>query len=380
MAPELAGLRAAPPRGHAAWSWRGLLWALLLALVMHISLVFVLQTNLLLHGAKLESGGVQVRLIDAPASATPSPGSPQTALGAPNRVGDIQRGAPARLAQELAHAVADRATAPSHEEKSALALASSEKDAIKNEVTHAASLASSPLSPAGAPAGAAAALAAPAVASLQYPPSVSLEFEGVFMNRGQERRGTGSLKWATDGQNYDLRLQASALIVLSRQETSVGQITPMGLAPRRYSSARTGRSEQATHFLRDTGKIQFSANKPPAVLLAGAQDRLSVLLQLAAGFAGDPALAQRVERVAMQVAGPDSAELWEFKLEGQERLVLPAGEIEALKLSRVHRHEYDANLHLWLAPKVGFLPVRIVQSSRTAAEQDFTELLLRVLP
>ncbi len=370
---ELTGAAAIHWPRHWAWPWRGLLWALLLALAMHMGAVSLMGSSLSVHAARLETHGFQMRLIQALAEATPSAQPPAEP---PKPALEPSPAVPEKPAQtRVGHRAAAQPVRAIQEEKSALALADTARDAIDIEAIGA------PAAPAHASADALpAAGSAPAAASLLYPPSMSLQFEGLFVSRGLERHGTASLQWATDGHNYQLKLQASALIVFSRQESSAGLITPQGLAPQRYTSSRTGRSEQATHFLRDAGKIQFSANKPPASLLAGAQDRLSVLVQLAAGFAGDPGLEQRAQRLVMQVAGPDSAELWEFKLEGRERLVLPAGELDTLKLSRVHRHEYDANLYLWLAPQLGFLPVRILQSARSAAEQDFTDLRLRALP
>ena len=41
--------------------------------------------------------------------------------------------------------------------------------------------------------------------------------------------------------------------------------------------------------MRDQGQVVFSNNAPSVTLLAGAQDRLSVVMQLGALLAGDPA-------------------------------------------------------------------------------------------
>ncbi len=364
MPPDAAWLRVQVQRGPRAGPWRRWAWAACMAIAVHVGFVSLLSSTTILNTARpIPTGSMQTRLLDAEPLSPPA----TPALD--------------RLAQPALPVAADRPKAPaaapgvrteeaqSQVENPGLALADTRSIAMKIEATRASE-----------PMAATPATTQPAVPSLLYPPSLTMQFEGVFMNRGQERSGAGTLKWATDGLNYELRLQASALIIFNRLETSVGSLAPHGLAPRRYSSSRNGRSEQATHFQYEAATIQFSANKPPQVLLPGAQDRLSVLVQLAAGFAGDPGLAQRAERVVMQVAGTDSAELWEFKLEGRERLSLPAGELDTLKLSRVHRHEYDANLYLWLAPQLGFLPVRILQSARSAAEQDFTDLRLRALP
>ena len=62
--------------------------------------------------------------------------------------------------------------------------------------------------------------------------------------------------------------------------------------------------------------------------------------------------------------------------EGEEVLDLPAGSISALKLQRLPRrdHDYDQKAELWLAPALGYLPVRI---RITQASGDFADLRLR---
>ncbi len=221
---------------------------------------------------------------------------------------------------------------------------------------------------------------APAGLKLQYPANAKLQFDGVNMTKGQSQSGSGALNWKVDGSSYELSLEATALLDFSRLEKSMGQMSPLGLAPDRYSSLRTGRSEQATHFRRDLGKIQFSNNKPDEVLLVGAQDRVSAFLQLAGILGGDPERYRVVNRILMQVAGLDGAEVWEFGLEGISDINLPAANMQALKLSRKPRNEYDQRLEVWLSPQLGYLPVRIRQSSATSPDLDFTDLILRKLP
>ena len=221
---------------------------------------------------------------------------------------------------------------------------------------------------------------APPGLKLSYPASAKLQFDGTFMRKGSAQTGSGLLSWAVDGTSYVLSLEASALVILSQTELSSGTLSPQGLQPQTYSSKRTGRSEQATHFRPEIGKIQFSNNKPDAVLMVGAQDRLSALVQLAGIIGGDPERFKIVNRIQMQVADLDKAEIWEFNLEGVSDINLPAANMQALKLSRTPRNEFDQRLEIWLSPQLGYLPVRIRQSSVTTPSEDFFELVLRVLP
>ena len=57
--------------------------------------------------------------------------------------------------------------------------------------------------------------------------------------------------------------------------------------------------------------------------------------------------------------GTRSAEPWVFTVEADEKLQLPGGELDTLKLARNPRKEYDQKVEIWLAPKLAYLPVRI---------------------
>ncbi|MDO8249996.1 MAG: DUF3108 domain-containing protein [Rhodoferax sp.] len=164
------------------------------------------------------------------------------------------------------------------------------------------------------------------------------------------------LRWQQDGENYDARLEVSAF-GQARVQNSRGQITPEGLAPVRFSDKF--RSEVAAHFNREQGKVTFSANTPDAPLLAGAQDRLSILIQLAAMIAGDPGHFPPATTIAMQAIGPRDSDTWLFTVGDKETLTLPGGEQASLKLVRNPRQEFDQKVELWLAPALGYLPVRI---------------------
>ena len=164
------------------------------------------------------------------------------------------------------------------------------------------------------------------------------------------------LLWQQDGQSYEARLSLSAF-GQTRVQNSRGQVTPEGLAPIRFSDKF--RSEVAAHFNREQGKVTFSANTPDVPLLAGAQDHLSILVQLAAMIAGDPAHYPSATTITFQAIGPRDADTWLFAVENEEKLDLPGGELATLKVVRNPRKEFDQKVELWLAPALGYLPARI---------------------
>jgi hypothetical protein len=165
------------------------------------------------------------------------------------------------------------------------------------------------------------------------------------------------LLWLHDGSSYDARLEVSAFLLGSRVQTSTGRITAQGLAPTRFGDKT--RSELAAHFERDKGKVSFSANTPDVPLVDGAQDRLSVFIQLGAMVAGNPLKFPPATTIALPTVGPRDADTWVFGIEGEEKLDLPGGEQTTLKLTRLPRQDYDQKVELWLAPALGYLPVRL---------------------
>ncbi|RYF71524.1 MAG: DUF3108 domain-containing protein, partial [Comamonadaceae bacterium] len=208
---------------------------------------------------------------------------------------------------------------------------------------------------------------------LRVPPSVRLDFAVTGQQGMQPMSGVfGELVWLQDGSSYNARLALRVLFRTLRTQTSVGRLSPAGIEPSRFSDAR--RSEVATHFVRESGQIVFSSSTTPAPLLPGAQDRLSVILQLSALLAGDPQRYAPGSSFSVQTAGPRDAEVWQFSIDGDETLDTPAGPYQARKLTRLPRKDYDQKIELWLAPALGWLPVRIRQ---TQANGDFADMQLR---
>lgn len=175
--------------------------------------------------------------------------------------------------------------------------------------------------------------------------------------RGIPLQGDGLLVWRHDGDSYEARLEVSSPIYPTRTQRSTGRITALGLAPTRFSDK--GRNEEAAHFERDKGKVSFSSNRPDAPLAAGAQDRLSVMLQLGAMIAGEPRKYPPGTTISIQTASTRDAEPWVFTVEGEESLDLPGGKVGAVKLLRNPRKEFDQKVELWLAPGMAYAPVRL---------------------
>jgi len=128
----------------------------------------------------------------------------------------------------------------------------------------------------------------------QVLPPLRMKYEVTATYRGVPLQGEGELTWRHDGKNYEAQLEARSPLLGSRRQRSEGRITPQGLEPLHFWDK--SRSEQAAHFDREHGRVTFSNNQPDAPLAAGAQDRLSVVLQLAALVAGSRRTIRRVPR------------------------------------------------------------------------------------
>ena len=224
------------------------------------------------------------------------------------------------------------------------------------------------------PPGAVARSGASTTPAVQIPPPQRLLFDVSGEAKKFSYSASAELLWQHDGQRYQARQEIRVLLLGARTQTSEGAISDGGLRPQRF--ADRARSEQAAHFDYAQGRVTFSANTPAAAMVAGTQDRLSVFVQLGALLAAAPERYPSGTRISLATVGARAADVWAFTVEGTETLDLPAGAMTALKLQRLPRrdHDYDQKAELWLAPALGYLPVRI---RITQANGDFADLRLR---
>jgi hypothetical protein len=209
---------------------------------------------------------------------------------------------------------------------------------------------------------------AQALQNYAFPASVRLNYDVKGEVKGFPYFANGELLWLQDGKTYDARLEISHFLLGSRVQTSKGQLSPQGLAPVRFGDKV--RSEVAAHFDRNMGKVVFSANTPDAPLLPGAQDHLSVFLQLASMLGGDPNRFPAGTQIPFQAIGPRSSESWTFVMGETEVQALPGGSITAIKLVRAPVGDHDPRVEVWLAPEMAYMPVRI---RLTQGNGDFVE-------
>jgi hypothetical protein len=212
------------------------------------------------------------------------------------------------------------------------------------------------------------------VTAINLPGSTLLLYKMTGTSKGLTYQANAELGWNNNGSQYEAYMKVSALFLGARSMTSVGQITASGLAPTRF--ADKFRSELAAHFQPEKGKITFSANTPDMPWSEGAQDRVSVFLQLGGMLAAKPDSFPVGSEITLYTVGPRDADTWTFTVEAEEKLTLPKGEMATIKLTRKPRREFDQKVEIWYAPSLGYLPVRnrITQSNGDFIDQQLSEI------
>ncbi|MEO8835441.1 MAG: hypothetical protein ABI364_01735 [Caldimonas sp.] len=193
-------------------------------------------------------------------------------------------------------------------------------------------------------------------------------------------RGTGEIRWRPEGNAYRLVLGARLAGLTLLMQTSEGAIDAAGLAPLRFLDQRARRSAQAANFRRELGTITFSGPGVTWPLLAGSQDRLSWMIQLAGIAAADPALLAEGERIAMVVVGArGEASVWTLRSAGRVDLATAWGTVHAVKLVRDGRSTYDTSAEIWLDPERDYFPAQAALRNGSDAS-EFELLLERIDP
>jgi hypothetical protein len=213
--------------------------------------------------------------------------------------------------------------------------------------------------------------APPPATAVRVPGPAVLRYRVTGSARGLPYTAKAELRWQPgEDARYEAVWSAGLPLLGTRTQRSQGRITSTGLAPERY--AEKWRSEQAAHFDLEGARIRFSANTPDAALQPGAQDRLSITLQLAALLAAAPEQYPPGSTITLQTAGVRAAEPWTWQVLPDETLTLGNQPLPTVKLLRQPREERDTGIELWLARTRHYLParLRLTQANGDVADQQ----------
>ena len=203
------------------------------------------------------------------------------------------------------------------------------------------------------------------------PPSsrLALELERIDA-KGTLWHGVAEMSWQVTGDSYTMNFDAGISMLVTKVNllslASEGSVGEGGFAPRIATEKRRGRSQTATHFNGEQGSITFSASQEAAPLTAGAQDKATLPLQLAAIARADP---EQFEGGLEITVGEDrGASVYTFVVVGQEEIETKLGKLQAWLLSRPPKPgSYNSRLDVWLAPERGWYPVRIRNTEANGA-------------
>lgn len=343
-----------PPVGPRAGLRVGRWLAVLLAVaVLHwIAAQWVERNRATLNPSDNEHVPVQVALLtperierkpaaDAQQAATPAPA--RKAVASKPREHVLTATQPAKQAPTVA-AASDTAASASP--------AASHPDANANAGATAAGTASAP--------AAASAPQAPAGVKFSIPPSGELQYD-TFYNGVRNQPGT--IHWTSNAQNYEMIVSVPLPFVGTFVYSSHGRIDAFGLAPDQYVEKRGRRPEDVAIFNRSDKKIAFTRTPATLPLPDGAQDRFSMVMQLASLVRGDPAAYKPGVTRQFFVVDNDSGENWPIETIGDETIRTAQGYLETRHFKRLPRHDGDLRrIDVWLAPSLGWLPARIMQT------------------
>ncbi len=222
------------------------------------------------------------------------------------------------------------------------------------------------------PPGAAGAKASTEPPPITLPASTTLKYAVEGEVKGMRYNVNGALIWQNNGGSYEARQEVSAFLLGTRSQSSTGSITPNGLAPTRFGDK--GKREVAAHFDFDNHIVTFSANTNRVAIGNGAQDRVSVLIQLGAMIAAAPDRYPQGTQISFSTVGPRNADRWTFTVGETKTLDLPSGPTPAIRLQKLPRHDRDLSADLWLGIEQHYLPVRL---RLTQSNGDYAELSLK---
>jgi hypothetical protein len=202
----------------------------------------------------------------------------------------------------------------------------------------------------------------------QVPPSGELQYDTFFNGA---RNAPGTIHWKSDGQHYEMEVSIPLPFVGPFVWTSRGHVDAFGLAPDQYIEKRGHRPADFTVFNRTQKQIIFTRTPNSLALPDGAQDRFSMVMQLASLVRGDPDTYKPGVTREFYVADNDSGETWPITTIGDETVSTDHGYVSARHFMRLPRHDGDKRrIDVWLAPALGWLPVRLVQTEPNGTEVE----------
>ncbi len=225
--------------------------------------------------------------------------------------------------------------------------------------------------------------AASAPPAFAWPPSTRLSYHLSGNVRGPVE-GQARVEWLRSGTRYQVLMEASVgpsfAPLLTRRDSSEGEITAEGLSPRRYdleNKVVLREARRATIVLEpDRIRLPSGAEhaRPP-----GVQDAVSQFVHLTWLFSTRPELLAPGRSIEIMLALPRRIEVWTYDVMAVESLDTPFGTVDAVhvKPRRAPRAGGDYAAEMWVAPSLQYLPVRIIVRQDG---ENYVDLMIERLP
>jgi hypothetical protein len=227
-------------------------------------------------------------------------------------------------------------------------------------------------------ASAASAGAADAVA-FEWPPSTRLSYTLFGDYRGPVH-GSARVEWLRRDDRYQVHLEVSVGVLVSRRLSSEGLLTADGLQPLRYeevTQALLGEPRRLSVRFEQDRIVLADGRATPT--LAHVQDTASQFVQLTWLFTTRRELLRAGQSIEVPLALPHRVDRWIYDVQPEEDVDTPVGRVRAfhVKPRRTAPPPGALLVESWFAPSLQYLPVRIL-IRRDA--QTYVDLTLSRLP
>lgn len=210
------------------------------------------------------------------------------------------------------------------------------------------------------------------------PPSADLTYAVQALQKGFALSGESVVNWRNTEGRYSLVANTRAVLLGHIIENrSEGAVDDTGLAPASFYEKRMRKAPFTTTFDREAKVVTFSEDKKKRVAIKGGeQDRATIQWQLASMARATPEKFSPGSVVSLVVAGRTDAQNWRFKVVGKEPVATGTGSVQAVHLVKAPAEASEQSVDLWLAPSLGWYPVKLRFSDR---EGEYVEQTLQKL-